>query len=63
MRRGMKMEKRTTHIEKYYTSLESMKRRMENSYRSEGFFGPYSVDSHEKWRERRHLPSFPPFLA
>ena len=46
------MEKRTTHIGKYYTSLESMKRRMENSYRSEGFFGPYSVDSHEKWREK-----------
>ena len=46
------MEKRTTHIEKYYTSLESMKRRMEKSYRSEGFFGPYSIASHERWREK-----------
>ena len=47
------------YISTYYTSISSLKRRMEKNYRTYGFKGPYVKKDFEEWREssRKKLSS------
>ena len=47
------------YISTYYTSISSLKRRMEKNYRTYGFKGPFEKKDFEEWREssRKKLSS------